>query len=94
MEPRIVAVRLTGPFELVLGFTDGSTGTVDLAHWITGRGEVFALLQDPSFFKRVTVDREAGTVVWPNGVDLDADTLYEAAHAATAMGRHPDAGDI
>jgi hypothetical protein len=27
------------------------------------------------------VDTEAGTVAWPNGVDLDPDVLFEKAHA-------------
>lgn len=80
MEPRITAVRVTGPFRVTLEFTDGSTGAVDLTSWIGRRGGVFAPLQDQGFFARVTVDREAGTLVWPNGVDLDPDMLYEAAH--------------
>lgn len=76
--PRIVTARSTGPFELTLDFTDGSTGSVDLRSWIQGRGGVFDALQDEAFFARVTVDPEAGTVIWPNGVDLDPDMLYEA----------------
>jgi hypothetical protein len=80
MRPRIVGVRVTGPFRLALEFTDGSSGTVDLRSWIGGRGGVFAPLQNHEFFARVTVDREAGTIVWPNGVDLDPDMLYYAAH--------------
>lgn len=35
-------------------------------------------------FRGVTVDPEAGTLVWPNGADLDPDVLYEAAHATPA----------
>lgn len=81
MHPRIVTVRATGPFELALEFTDGSTGSVDLRSWIQGRGGVFEALQDEAFFARVTIDPEAGTLVWPNGVDLDPDMLYEAASA-------------
>lgn len=42
-----------------------------------------APLQDPSFFARVSVDADAGTIVWPNGVDLDPDMLYAAAHGAS-----------
>ena len=82
--PRITAVEARSPFVVVLSFTDGSQGTVDLGPWIRGRGGVFAALQDPEYFARVSVDREAGTIVWPNGADLDPDVLYHAAHHRTA----------
>ncbi|MBO0808827.1 MAG: DUF2442 domain-containing protein, partial [Actinobacteria bacterium] len=36
-------------------------------------------LSDPGFFTRVSVDPEAGTVVWPNGIDLAPEPLYEQA---------------
>jgi hypothetical protein len=42
---------------------------------------VFDALHDEAFFARVTIDPEAGTLAWPNGVDLDPDMLYEAASA-------------
>jgi hypothetical protein len=80
LHPRIVSVAAVGEYRLCLTFTDGSTGAVDLAPWIEGRGGVFAPLQNPAFFARVTVDADAGTIVWPNGADLDPDVLYEAAH--------------
>ena len=79
MNPRIISVRVIGPFQLCLGFTDDSEGVVDLGPWLAGRRGVFEPLQDPEFFARVEVDPEAGTVVWPNGVDLDPDVLFEAA---------------
>ena len=82
MNPRIRGVRVTGPIAVALEFTDGSAGTVDLSAWIGGRAGVFAPLQNPAFFAQVTVDVEAGTIVWPNGVDLDPDMLYEAARGA------------
>jgi hypothetical protein len=82
--PRISAVEVGSPFVVVLTFTDGSQGSVDLGAWIRGRGGVFAPLQDPEYFARVTVDREAGTIVWPNGADLDPDVLCHAAHHKTA----------
>jgi hypothetical protein len=80
MDPRITAVRLIGPFQVELTFTDASVGTVDLVSWIGGRGGVFAPLQDHAFFAQVSVDADAGTIVWPNGADLDPDMLYAAAH--------------
>ena len=40
---------------------------------------VFAPLEDVEFFKKVTVDPEIGTLVWPNGVDFCPDVLYSQA---------------
>ena len=81
MLPRIAQVQVVGAFRVALTFTDGSDGVADVGPWIAGRGGVFAPLQDPTYFARVAVDAEAGTLVWPNGADLDPDMLYEAAHA-------------
>jgi hypothetical protein len=44
-------------------------------HW----RRVFEPLADPAFFAQVRVDPEGGTVVWPNGVDMAPETLYERA---------------
>jgi hypothetical protein len=89
--PRITAVEVRAPFLVFLTFTDGSQGTVDLGPSIRGRGGVFAPLQNPDFFAQVRVDAEAGTIVWPNGVDLDPDVLYHQAHHrdASASTGHP-----
>lgn len=84
LHPRIMQVAVRERFQVRLHFTDGSTGVVDLAPWIVGKRGVFAALQDASFFRQVTVDPEAGTLIWPNGADLDPDVLYEAAHAVSA----------
>jgi len=87
MHPRIVDVSVPAPFVVHLRFADGTHGSVDLGPRVLGRAGVFTALQDPSYFSRVAVDPEAGTIAWPNGVDLDPDVLYEAAHgAARAVG--------
>lgn len=52
LHPRIMHVAVRERFEVLLHFTDGSTGVVDLAPWIVGRRGVFAALQDPSFSAR------------------------------------------
>lgn len=88
MHPRIASAKPVGDFRLDLEFTDGSRGVVDLREWIEGRGGVFAPLRETDFFARVSVDPEAGTVIWPNGVDLDPDMLYEAAHPWVSGSRH------
>ncbi len=33
-------------------------------------------LRDRAYFRKVRVDPELGTVVWPNGYDLDPDVLH------------------
>ena len=85
MHPRITRVRAGEPFRVTLSFADGSEGVVDLSPWIAGRRGVFAALQDPTMFARVAVDQEAGTIVWPNGADLDPDVLFEAARSVVGV---------
>jgi hypothetical protein len=73
----IVEVRHLGGHRLRLRFEDGVTGELDLAEKIDFRG-VFAPLKDPGEFAKVCVSPELGTIVWPNGADLDPDVLYAA----------------
>jgi hypothetical protein len=40
---------------------------------------VFKPLESIGEFAKVTVDREAGTIVWPCGVDFCPDVLYALA---------------
>ena len=87
LNPRIRKVVVERPYTVVLTFDDGTVGRADLSFWIVGRNGVFAALQDPEFFARVSVDSDAGTIVWPNGADLDPDVLYEVAHAAVPSTR-------
>ncbi len=76
--PRVIAVEVRLPYGLHLTFNDGVERDVDLEQdmW----GPMFEPLKDPSFFSQVTI--EHGTLVWPNGLDLDPVVLhgdYEAA---------------
>jgi hypothetical protein len=50
---------------------------------------VFIALADPAFFSQLAVDVELGTVVWPNGVDLAPETLYERAATNPLPGSIP-----
>jgi hypothetical protein len=72
---RICSVEPLEGFVLRVGFDDGTTRDVDLADELWG--PVFGPLRnDPRLFQQVQVDRELGTVVWPNGADLDPDVLH------------------
>jgi len=35
-----------------------------------------ALREDRQLFRQVSVDAELGTIVWPNGADMDPDVLH------------------
>ncbi len=76
MFPRVKQVRHLGAYRLELSFTDGTTGELDFKERVLGRGGVFGPLEDISFFGQVTVDAEAGTIMWPNEVDFCPDVLY------------------
>ena len=73
----VTDVKVVGGYRLRLRFEDGVSGEVDVFEMFEFRG-VFAALRDETEFARVRVDRESGTIVWPNGADLDPDVLYAA----------------
>lgn len=73
--PSVVSVEQTGPYRLRLHFDDGVEGEIDVRGTTTFEG-VFEPLSDPGFFSRVRVDEDAGTIVWPNGADLDPLVLH------------------
>lgn len=79
MFPRVSGVRHLKDYEVEIGFSDGTVANLDLRGRIIGRGGVFEALQDVDFFAQVAVDREAGTLTWPNGVDFCPDVLYAEA---------------
>jgi Protein of unknown function (DUF2442) len=68
---RIIEIDLTGPHSLRLGFNNGVTKCVNLLPLLTGP------LQEPSYFAQVVLDAQRGAVVWPNGTDFAAKTLYD-----------------
>ncbi|MGH2798453.1 MAG: DUF2442 domain-containing protein [Solirubrobacterales bacterium] len=73
----VSAVEVVGDFRLRLSFEDGTVGEVDFTQreW----HGVLEPLCDPAYFARVRVDSEAGTIAWPNGVDMAPEPLYEEA---------------
>jgi Protein of unknown function (DUF2442) len=80
----VAEVRAVGGHRLYLRFADGVEGLLDLDGIVRWEG-VFAPLRDPERFAEVRVDAALGTIVWPNGADLDPDVLY-----ATLSGRPLD----
>lgn len=81
----VVDVRPMDGYRLHLRFEDGAEGDVDVAELVCFDG-VFAPLRDRAAFASVRVDADLGTVVWPNGADLDPAVLYSKVTGAPLPG--------
>ncbi len=77
---RITDVEHITDRALRLTFSDGTVREIDLGDLLTG---LLASLDDDEVFGSVTVDDVAGTIAWPNGIDLDPDVLRGVAVPAT-----------
>jgi hypothetical protein len=77
--PVVVGAAVVGDHVLRLLFSDGTVGDIVFSaeRW-TG---VLAPLNDSAYFAEVMVDPEAGTLAWPDGIDLAPEPLYEQAKA-------------
>lgn len=78
--PMLLEATPTVDFVVRVAFEDGTGGEVDLSYLVDYRG-VFEPLRDPDYFRRLRVDSEAGTIVWPNDADIAPETLYAHARA-------------
>ena len=76
----IIQVKPLDEFHLHLWFEDGVEGVVDVRSLVSFHG-VFEPLKEPAEFAKVRVNRELGSIEWPNGADLDPDVLYDRIEA-------------
>lgn len=78
---RVDRVTPVEGFQLRVGFNDGTERLIDVEPFL--RGPIFQRVRDDrDFFEAVEVDRGLGTIVWPNGADIDPDVLYGIARPA------------
>ena len=71
----VTGVRVLARYVVKLTFANGSERVIDLEplFW----GPMFEpLVSDYDHFRQVTVDPDAGTIVWPNGADISPRTLF------------------
>ncbi len=78
---RIIDVEPLGELRLRLTFSDGLVRELDLDRML--EGGIFESLRDPAEFAKAAVDEVAGTIAWPNGIDLDPDVLHGDQSPAT-----------
>jgi len=72
---RVTSFESLGPHKLRVHFDDGVEREIDFSPVLAG--ELYSPLQDLEVFKRVELDSEVGTLVWPNGADFDPATLHD-----------------
>lgn len=72
--PQVVEARHVRGFIVSTRFDDGTEKQVDISQWF--KGPVFEPLKDLTVFKKFFI--EAGTLAWPNGVDIAPEALYAA----------------
>jgi hypothetical protein len=71
----VTAARVLGRYVVELDFDDGTTRVIDLEPMLWG--EMFEpIMADYEVFRMMSVDPDAGTIVWPNGADISPRTLY------------------
>ena len=72
--PLVIRARHVGGFVVSACFDDGTEST------LTFPNPVFEPLKDLKFFKTFFI--EAGTLAWPNGVDIAPEALYAAQESS------------
>lgn len=77
---RVREVAVVGERVVRVVFSDGLVRELDFAKCRSG---VFAALCDDAVFNAVAVDRVAGTVAFPGGIDFDPDVLHGDADASS-----------
>jgi hypothetical protein len=75
-------------YRLRVSFNDGVVREVDFARDLEhAEGTLAEPLRDPAYFRRVRVDAESRTIVWPNGLDPDPEVLHRFCAERPAPGR-------
>jgi Protein of unknown function (DUF2442) len=87
----LIEAKPTGGYAVHVRFEDSTSADVDLSY-LLDYGGVFEPLRDPKYFRKLTVDLDAGTIVWPNEADIAPETLYaHAQRRANAVAQHLEA---
>lgn len=73
---KVLEVTHLGEHKLKLKFDNGEIKTVDLWPRIQSATGMFKELQDLEYFAKVAIDRNLGTITWPNGLDWAPDALF------------------
>jgi hypothetical protein len=83
----VVGVAVLRPHVMRLLFDDGLVRDIQ---YVPGQAtsEMLAPLDDPAYFAHVRVDPDAGTVVWPIGLELAPEVLHGDYEPESPLGFH------
>jgi DNA-binding XRE family transcriptional regulator len=92
MLPRIAAVKAgSSPFTLRITWEKGGESVVDVSGMI-GSFRLYApLRRSPALFRKMRVGEHGTDVVWTDGIDMSADTLWRLAQEQTGATMSADA---
>ncbi|KPJ65984.1 MAG: hypothetical protein AMJ43_09530 [Coxiella sp. DG_40] len=72
---QVKSFKIIAPYTLRVEFDDLTVR--EIYFYPILKGELYGALRDLSFFKKVKIDPEVHTLVWPNGADFDPTTLHD-----------------
>lgn len=79
---KVIDAKVLDAEHMRIAFDDGIVSDVDCSFLF--HGALGVPLQDPDYFAQVTVDKDAGTVVWPNGLDPAPEVLRDHGRQTSA----------
>lgn len=86
---RVSGFELEGEYKIRVTFQDGLERLIDFGPILYG--PIFGALRDRSLFDAVILDPDFGTLVWPNGADIEPAVLYDwPNHVERIIERHKD----
>jgi hypothetical protein len=71
---RVTSFKLVGDYTAWVKFDDDTEQVIDFEPILSG--PVFGPLRDLALFSQAALDKDFGTLVWPNGADIDPMVLY------------------
>lgn len=74
MRITVKSVKALKKYQLLVKFSDGVEGVIDLSH-VAGGG-VFKSWDEENNFFNVFLSRESKAITWPGGVDTDTYNVY------------------
>jgi hypothetical protein len=79
----VTGFEIVGDYTIRLEFDDGTEQVINLEPILAG--PMFGPLRDLTLFNQVALDKNLGTLVWPNEADIDPTVLHDWPEHVDAM---------